>query len=157
MTVTALLPLLVEYRAGLEAELAMLRQLAALSARQREQTVGQRLDDLDQITDARERAMATLVSIESQLHPIRHALVESREQLQSLPEFQQVVALHREAAALAESVVAADGESLAALREAELARRLAADTLEKSESTLAAYRRVVMPDLASATLVNRQG
>jgi hypothetical protein len=157
MTVTALLPMLVEYRAGLEAELALLRQLAALSAREREQTVGQRLDDLDQITDARERVMATLVSIESQLRPIRQALVESREQLLGLPEFHQVVALHREAAALAESVVAADGESLAALREAELARRLAADALEKSESTLAAYRRVVMPDLASATLVNRQG
>jgi hypothetical protein len=46
---------------------------------------------------------------------------------------------------------------LQALRNAEHARRLAAQTLEQGESTLAAYRRVVTPALESATLVNRRG
>ena len=43
------------------------------------------------------------------------------------------------------------------LKNAEQARHLAAQTLEQGESTLAAYRRVVKPTLASATLVNRRG
>lgn len=154
---TDLLPLLVEYRAGLEAEIAMLRHLGALAAREREASADPHLDGLESLTEARDRVMATLVSIESQLKPIRDALVAAKAQLAHLEEFQQVAALHREAAALAEEVVAADTESLEALREAEQSRRLAVESLEKGEFTLAAYRRVVMPSLASATLVNRKG
>jgi hypothetical protein len=54
-------------------------------------------------------------------------------------------------------IVAADDHSPASLREAELARGLVAESLGKSETTLAAYRRVVTPPLANATLVNRRG
>jgi hypothetical protein len=46
---------------------------------------------------------------------------------------------------------------MASLREGELARRFAQDTLDQGETTLAAYRRVVNPPLANATLVNRKG
>ena len=65
--------------------------------------------------------------------------------------------MHKEAAALASSIMTADSHSMASLREAELARRFAQDTLDQGESTLAAYRRVVNPPLANARLVNRKG
>lgn len=154
---TDLLPMLTEYRAGLEAEIAMLRHLVALADREHETASTRAFEELDALTDTRDRVMATLVTVESQLRPLRAQLLEARDRLSHLEEFQHVVALHREAAALAEQVVAVDAQSMSALREAETARRLAADSIEKGESTLAAYRRVVVPDLANATLVNRKG
>ena len=150
------LRLITEYRAGLEAEIALLRHLATLAESEREVTASERLDALDDITEARDQVMAALVSLEAGLRPIRHALRDPGE-LAYLQEFRELTELHHEAAALAEEILAADAHSLAALREAELARRFAAESLERGESTLAAYRRVVMPSLANATLVNRRG
>ena len=152
-----LLRLITDYRAGLEGEITLLRQLSALALRERELTEARRLDALQEITDARDRVMATLVALEAQLKPVRQALREPREELVGLPEFRSLAALHEEAAGLAAEIVATDAHSMTALREAELARRFASESLEKGESTLAAYRRVVMPSLASATLVNRRG
>lgn len=153
---TERLRLITEYRAGLEAEIALLRHLAMLAAREREVTESEGLDALNEITDARDHVMAALASLESGLKPIRMALREADE-LTHYQEFFDVAALHREAAALAEEILAVDAHSLAALREAEMARRFAAESLEKGESTLAAYRRVVMPSVAAPTLVNRRG
>ena len=67
------------------------------------------------------------------------------------------VALHREAATLVGSILTADQASLSALADAELARRTAVASLERGETTLAAYRRVLAPPVASATLLNRRG
>jgi len=150
-------PAVAEYRAGLEAEIAMLHQLAALAEREREMTAAAALSALDSISDARDRIMANLVAVESQLKPIRRRLLESIAVVRTLDGFRELAALHREAAELAAQIVAADDQSLASLREAELARRFAAESLGKSETTLAAYRRVVTPPLANATLVNRRG
>ena len=151
-------PAVSEYRAGLEAEIAMLHQLAALAAREREVTAATgSLLALEEISDARDQVMASLVAVESQLKPIRRQLLESIDRTRSIEGFQALAALHRQAAALAAEIVAADDHSLAALREAELARQFAAESLGKSETTLAAYRRVVTPPLANATLVNRRG
>jgi len=146
-----------QYRAGLEAEIAMLHQLAALAAREREVTASDSLSALDEISDARDRVMASLVAVESQLKPLRRQLLNELDRVRALPGFGEVADLHQEAAALAAEIVATDDHSLASLREAELARRFAAESLEKGESTLAAYRRVVTPSLANATLVNRRG
>jgi hypothetical protein len=150
------LRLITEYRAGLEAEIALLRHLATLAAREREVTESTRLDALEDITDARDQVMAALVSLEAGLRPIRHALRDPGE-LVHLQEFRELAALHEEAAELAEQILRSDEISLTALREAELARRFATDSLERGESTLAAYRRVVMPSMVGATLVNRRG
>jgi len=70
-------PAVAEYRAGLEAEIAMLHQLAALAEREREVTGGAALSVLDEISDARDRMMASLVAVESQLQPTRRRLLES--------------------------------------------------------------------------------
>ena len=150
------LRLITEYRAGLEAEISLLRHLATLAAREREVTSAERLDPLEDLVDARDQVMAALVSLEATLRPVRLALRDLRDPVYEI-ELRELAALHREAAGLAEEILAADAHSLSALREAEMARRFAAEALEKGETTLAAYRRIVMPEVASATLVNRRG
>jgi hypothetical protein len=146
-----------QYRAGLEAEMALLRRIDVLSVEQRDITRDGSLDRLIPITEERDRLMAALVQIEHDLKPIRQQLAEARAYLAHAPEFQDVAALHREAADLAEAILTADRHSVEALKAAELARRSAAQALEQGESTLAAYRRVVTPSLTSPALVNRRG
>lgn len=158
MTVAELTPLLSQYRAALEAQIAMLGHLRELATRERQRAQARQSSDLlHDVVDERDRVMATLVGLESELMPIRQTLARSRDQLLHLSEYTDVVELHRRALELVDEVVRNDEHSRTALREAELARRTAADALERSESTLAAYRRVVMPSVASATLVNRKG
>ena len=146
-----------EYRAGLEAEMALLRRVDALSREQREITRAGGLERLVPITEERDRLMAALVQIEHGLRPIRQKLADARATLAHAPEFQDVAALHREAADLAEAILTSDRDSVEALKSAELARRSAAQALEQGENTLAAYRRVVSPSLTSPALVNRRG
>jgi hypothetical protein len=157
MTTPDLLPVIAQYRAGLDAEMALLHRLEMLSERQREATTSHDVAALERVTDQRGRVMANLVAIEHELRPIRLMLLEHREALRGNTEFEEVAALHKEAAALVTAIVSSDRESLGALKEAELARRFAARAVEQGESTLAAYRRVVLPPLAGATLVNRKG
>ena len=146
-----------QYRAGLEAEMTLLHRLEWLAARQRETSQQGDLETLAAVSDQRDRVMAGLVTIEHELKPIRMALLEFRKSLDEVAEFRDVAVLHREAAALVERIVTKDRESLDALKEAELARRFASQSLEQGESTLAAYRRVVAPPLSGANLVNKKG
>jgi len=157
VTLSELGPLVTQYRAGLEAEMSLLRRLDVLSVEQRELTRAGKLQDLLPITEERDRLMAGLVQIEHGLKPIRLQLADARGQLAGLLEFQNVAALHREAADLAGAILNADRHSVEALKEAEFARRTAAQALEQGESTLAAYRRVVTPPLTAPTLVNKRG
>ena len=78
-------------------------------------------------------------------------------QIGALPGYQDVAARHREAAHLVNDILAVDQQSLSALADAELARRSAMASLERGEATLAAYRRVLAPPVASATLFDRRG
>ena len=68
-----------------------------------------------------------------------------------------VVTLRQQAAALVARILATDEESIQALADAELARRAAVASLEQGETTLAAYRRVLSPTLAQASLLDRRG
>lgn len=150
-------PLVAQYRAGLEAEMTLLHRLEQLAVRQRETTELGDFEALALVTDQRDHVMAGLVTIEHELKPIRMALLEYRRTLEEIDEFHDVAALHREAAALVERIVTQDRNSLDALKEAELARRFAAQSLGQGESTLAAYRRVVAPPVGGPNLVNRKG
>jgi hypothetical protein len=149
--------LVAHYRAGLEAEMALLHQLEGLSEQQRQATLAADFAALPPINDARDGTMANLVTIEHELKPIRQRLLEERHRLAHLPEFEQVIAAHHQAAALVSAILVSDRESLDSLKEAEEARRTAAAAMEKGETTLAAYRRVIAPALTNATLVNRRG
>jgi hypothetical protein len=146
-----------QYRAGLEAEMALLHQLEALAARQRELSQVGQMGDIPEMVDARERVMANLVAIEHALKPLRTSLAEHRAALENLPDYEQLAEHHREAAALVSTILSNDQQSMEALREAEEARRFAAKSVEQGESTLAAYRRVVAPPVTGATLVNKRG
>jgi hypothetical protein len=152
-----LLPLVEQYRAGLEAEMALLHRLELVAVRQREYSRDGDLETLAVVTDERDRVMANIVALEHQLKPIRLRLLERRDELAGNEGFVELATLHRDAATLVSTILASDQDSLAALKDAELARRFAARALEQGETTLAAYRRVVAPPLTGATLVNRKG
>ena len=157
MTDAGLPQLVAQYRAGLEAEMTLLHRLESVAAEQRTASEQGDLEILSAVSDQRDRLMAGLVRIEAELKPVRKVLHEHRRQLESLPEFREVTALHKTAAALVDRVVNEDRVSLDALKQAERARRFAARSIEQGESTLAAYRRVVSPNLPGASLLNRKG
>src|SRR5262249_9573778 len=114
-------------------------------------------DALTSVTEQRDNVMASFVTIEHGLKPLRLKLADSRQLVSQLPEFRELTSLHREAGALVADLVASDRYALDALREAEAARQLVARALEQGESTLAAYRRVVIPSASGAALVDRKG
>jgi hypothetical protein len=152
-----LLSMVAEYRAGLEAEIALLHQLDSLSTRQNEASVSGDYAALRRAHEARDMIMRNLVAVEHELKPLRTRLADERHALQRMHEFQSVAALHAEASEMVARIIASDQESLRALEEAEHARRAAASATEKGETTLQAYRRVIAPAASNATLVNRRG
>ena len=152
-----LLRLVDQYSAGIDAELTLLRQLAETAKRQREATDAGNLGALGAAADARDEIMRSLVTIEDGLRGIRQTLTEHRDQASRIEGFEEVAARHREAAHLVTLILSTDRQSLSALADAELARRSAVIGLERGETTLAAYRRVLAPPVASAALLNRRG
>jgi hypothetical protein len=156
MTENPLPELVDQYRAGLEAEIAILRRLQRISAEQREAAGIHDMDAFNQAADERDRLMAALVNVEGPLRTVRHTLSESRSEARLLPGYQEAVDLHGEALALASGILKTDDESVESLAKAELARRDAARAVEQGETTLAAYRRV-MTAPPGATLVDRRG
>jgi hypothetical protein len=145
------------YGPGLEAEVALLRQLNRLALAQQELPDAQDLTVLAQIVQERDRIMAALVKIEFELRPARLALATHRDAASQLEGFTEVSELHRTAAGLVATIVHADQDTLRALQDAEVARRFAAQTLGAGGTTVAAYRRVVAPPLTGAGLVDRRG
>ena len=157
MTTDELVRLLDQYRAGLEAEMALLQQLAGVAERQHAGTAEGDFARFHHAGDERDRIMQSLVTIEAGLREVRQHLTEHRDQASQLPGFEQVVALHKRAAALVNDILSADHESLESLADAEMARRSVVAGIERGETLLAAYRRVLTPQVASAKLVNRRG
>ena len=155
MTIHDLEETLREYGAGLDAELVLLHQLQRMPGATDAEAPD--LTRLAEIADERERVVAALVTLEHNLKPLRAVLAERRHELRGLPAFEAVAARHREAGELVALILATDSESLDALREAESARREAATAVERGETTLAAYRRVVAPPNEYARIVNRRG
>lgn len=149
--------LVTQYRAGLEAEMTLLRRLEALACEQRRASESGDMEALAAASDQRDTVMAGLVRIEHELKPVRKVLHENRRTLEPLPAFRDVKALHDAAAALIDRVVNDDRNSLDALKQAERARRFAVQALEQGESTLAAYRRVVAPEVPGASILDRKG
>jgi hypothetical protein len=148
---------LATYAAGLEAELTILQQIERLSAVQKRATIDHDIDQLHRIVDERDRLMAALVRLESHISISRQILAEYRPLAASIPGFDAVAALHRTAGDVVNGIMQADQETMAALREAEAARRTASQAIEAGEHTLAAYRRVISPSPSGPSLVDRHG
>lgn len=153
----ALVDALAQYRAGLDAEIALLEQLALVAARQCAVTARRDFEQLGVEGDERDRLTHALVTVEQGLQPIRARLGAARDRTAALHGYSDVVALRQRAAALVARILATDEESMQSLADAELARRAAVASLEQGETTLAAYRRVLTPSLAHASLLDRRG
>jgi hypothetical protein len=157
VTAQELTNLLDQYRAALEAQIALLRQLESVAARQREVTEARDFERLAAASDQRDRLTRSLITIEEGLAEVRQRLAQSRGEVTSLPAFHSVIDLRHVAADLVAKILATDRESMKSLADAELARRAALASLERGETTLAAYRRVLAPPVSSAALLNRRG
>jgi hypothetical protein len=156
MPESPLVALIDQYRAGLEAEIVILRRLEQIAARQQEASSIGDLKALQRAADDRDAFMAALVNIEGDLRIVRQTLSKSKEEAKHLQGYPEAVRLHREAITLVSGILKTDGDSLHALAAAEMARRESARAIETGETTLAAYRRV-MTALPGATLVDRRG
>lgn len=157
MTPSEIDALLTQYRFGLDAELALLGQLAALAERQKACTETRDFERLSAESDERDRVTRALVTVEEGLTDVRHRLAAVRALASARPLYPEVVAMQRRAADLVSSVLSVDQESLKSLADAEMARRAALASLEKGETTLAAYRKVLTPPVEHAALVDRRG
>lgn len=149
--------LIAQYRSGIEAELTLLHQLAAIARRQRDVTDRGDIAAFGSVADERDRLMRNLVAIETGLRVVRHALTEHRDLAARIDGFDEAVERHRQAATLAGAILSTDQASLSALADAELARRSVVASLERGEATLAAYRRVLSPPTSTSTLLDRRG
>lgn len=152
-----LVRLIDQYRSGLEAEIAILHHLTEVAHRQGADSGNGDAEAFHKAADERDRLMQSLVTIEADLRPVRAQLSAHRDQASRLAGFAGVAALHRDAAQLAAGILSTDQQSLRSLADAEVARRSAVAGIERGETTLAAYRRVLTPPLTSATLVDRRG
>jgi uncharacterized protein YhaN len=137
VTSAQLLPLVEQYRAGLDAALMLPHRLQANAVDQRRASETGSTTEMQATLDHRDRVMATLVTVERELKGVRQKLLMFRQYLSDMPAFQEIAELHREAADLVADIVAVDQDSVQALKNAEQARHLAAQTLEQGESTLA--------------------
>lgn len=149
--------LLEQYRAGLEAQIALLRQLETVAARQREVSEARDFERLAAASDERDRLTRSLVAIEQGLSEVRDTLRQFQKEVVALDTFRQVTSLRQAAAELVARILATDRESMKSLADAELARRTALASLERGETTLAAYRKILTPPVSSAGLVSRRG
>ena len=148
---------LAEYRAGLDAEIALLEQLALVATRQRRVTARRDFEQLGVEGDERDRLTRALVAVEEGQQPVRARLSAARDSVVTQRAYTEVVGLRQRAAALVTRILATDEDSMQSLADAELARRAAVASLEQGETTLAAYRRVLAPSLGQASLLDRRG
>jgi hypothetical protein len=145
------------YAAGLDAELALLRQLDALSARLSGSPAAADPDVLHRHIDERTRILQALLALEEDLQPLRRRLAEAHTVARRLPGFASVAGRHRDAAAIVQRILTVDEHSLDVLKQAGRERRDALQALEAGEATLSAYRRVVAPPPTSAAIVDERG
>jgi hypothetical protein len=145
------------YGAGLEAELSLLRQLDALAVRERQASLSDDLELVTRISDERTRLMSGLLIVENEIKPLRPLLSQHRRDAESLPGFADVVALHRIASRLVNTILSADEETLRVLHDASAARRAALAAIEHGGQTLSAYRRVINPPVSNAALFESRG
>jgi hypothetical protein len=148
---------IVAYAAGLDAELDLLDRLSRLSSRQREATVANDVDAIAACSDERGQIIAALLAVEEDLKPRRALLARHSAEAARLAGFDALVARHQQAARRVAAIIDSDTTTLTALRDAEAARRAAAQAIEQGEATLAAYRRIIAPAPASAAIVDERG
>jgi hypothetical protein len=146
-----------EFRRGLETELALLRQLQAVAAGQREVSETRDFDRFQALSDERDRLTRSLLAMEHRLADTRASLADWRDQASGIPVYGTILALRQTSSSLINDILESDREAMRGLAEAEVARRAALSSLERGENTLAAYRRVLAAPASNAGLVDSRG
>lgn len=146
-----------EFRRGLEAELALLRQLQAVAGAQRAVTDVGDFDRFQAISDERDRLTRSLLAIDQGLAVTRATLGGLRDEASGIPVYGAILALRQASTDLVNEILACDQAAMKALADAELARRAALASLERGDITLAAYRRVLAPPTTNASLLDSHG
>ena len=144
-------------RACLESELPLLHRVHELSVLQRDCSAQNDVEGLSRAGDARERVLAEILSIESRILPTRELLASEPALVSTRPGFGALGDLQRTAANLIVEILAVGERTKELLREAQVAREQLARSLDTGETTLAAYRRVIVPVVPSASLVSSKG
>jgi hypothetical protein len=145
------------YAAGLDAEIALLQQVEALAADQRAVWARDELLPLGALATRRAALMHELAAVEARIAPLRDRLRSDLERAFRTPGYTAAEARRRDAQTLIARLMAADRTLLTDLETSLEVRRREAHDLDTGGATLAAYRRVVSPDVASAALVDRRG
>lgn len=146
-----------EFRRGLEAELALLRQLKMVAAQQRAVSDARDFDNFQVVSDERDRLTRSLLAMESGLSDARAQVAEQRDDAERLPAYDTILALRQASTALVNEILECDREAMRVLADAEVARRAALSSIERGENTLAAYRRVLTPPATHAGLLDSRG
>ncbi len=147
----------VAYTAGLDAEIALLHQVEALAAEQRAVLARDELLPLGALATRRAALMHELAAVEGRIAPLRDRLRGDLERAIRTPGYGAAETRREEAQTLIYRLLAADRTLLTDLEASLASRRREAHDLDTGNATLAAYRRVVEPTLASAGLFDQRG
>jgi hypothetical protein len=148
---------LVAYTAGLDTAIVLLRQVEALAGEQRDAWTRNDLSPLAALATRRAALMHDLAAVEARLEPMRDRLVTDLVRTRRSARYAAADARGQEAKALVQRLMAADRSFLIDLETTLVARRREAHDLDTGGATLAAYKRVVAPTVASAGLFDSLG
>jgi hypothetical protein len=141
----------------LDRQLALLRELATLSAVQHAAARDGDAEALGSATASREGVVRELLDLDRDIEPARARFLPQDLDHTSPESAEPIVARHQEVRALVDVILDTDQSTLRALERTEASRRSAAQVIEAGEATLAAYRKVVAPPPTAAGLVDRRG
>jgi hypothetical protein len=145
------------YTAGLDAQLGLLRQVEALAAEQRGAWLRDELLPLGSLATRRAAVMHELAAVEARIAPLLDRLRTDLERALRTPGYDAAEARRQETRTAIFRLMAADRKFLTDLEASLDVRRREAHALDTGNATLAAYRRVVVPAVASAGLVDQRG
>jgi hypothetical protein len=148
---------LAAYTAGLERQIACLRQVEALGEEQHAACGRDDLLPLAALATRRAAVMHELAAIETGIAPVRDRLLVEPIRVRERPGFPAADARMREIQAIVDRVTTADRALIADLERTVASRRREVHDLDTGGATLAAYKRVVFPTVHSAGLLDSRG
>jgi hypothetical protein len=145
------------YAAGLDAEMVLLRQVEALAAEQRAAWSRDELLPLGSLATRRAALMHELAAVEARIAPLHDRLRADLERALRTPGYGTADAKRQDVRLQIHRLMAADRAFLTDLESSLDSLRREAHALDTGNATLAAYRRVVVPAVASANLFDQRG
>jgi hypothetical protein len=145
------------FKADLETEVALLRQLQELAQHQRESSDTLDFERFQLASLQRDKLTRTLIDLEQDLSRRGAALESMGSAAAATSSYAAIVALRRATTELVNDILECDRAAMKVLADAEIARRAALASLERGETTLAAYRRVLAAEQGNKGLLDSRG